>query len=148
CLAATAKRGALRVVGVVIGESDSKQRVSDVSSLFDHAFNNYTRKILFDKDEIINEKIKIYRAKDDTVDLKVKNDVYAFTKKGDKSEFTVSIDLIDSVVAPIKCGERVGTLTVYRDGVEYRKEDIVVASDVERLTPFEGYKKIAGRWAI
>ncbi|MBO7369197.1 MAG: D-alanyl-D-alanine carboxypeptidase, partial [Clostridia bacterium] len=148
CLAATAKRGALRVVGVVIGESDSKQRFSDVSSLFDHAFNNYTRKILFDKDEIINEKIKIYRAKDDTVDLKVKNDVYAFTKKGDKSEFTVSIDLIDSVVAPIKCGERVGTLTVYRDGVEYRKEDIVVASDVERLNPFEGYKKIAGRWAI
>ena len=148
CLAATAKRGSMRVIGVVIGESDSKQRFADVSSLFDHAFNNYSRKILFDKDEIINEKIKIYRAKDDSADLKVKNPVYAFTKKGDKSEFTFSIDIKDSVVAPVKKGEAVGKITVYKDGTEYRSEDVVLAEDVDRSSVFDGYKKIADRWAI
>ena len=58
CLAATAKRGALRVVGVVIGEADSKTRFKDVSGLFDHAFNNYTTKVLFDKDEYIEQKAR------------------------------------------------------------------------------------------
>ena len=148
CLAATAKRGAMRVIGVVIGESDSKQRFADVSSLFDHAFNNYTRKILFDKDELIDEKIKLYCANEDFVDLRVKDSVYSFEKKGENNEFTVSIDLKDGIVAPIKRGETVGTLTVFKNGVEYRTEDVVSAQDIDRLNVFEGFKKIAERWGI
>ena len=146
CLAATAKRGAMRVIGVVIGESDSKQRFADVSALFDHAFNNYSRKILFDKDELLEEKIKIRCAFKDLADLKVAKDVYSFTKKGDKSEFTFSIDIKDSIVAPFKCGEVVGKVTVYKDGAEYRSEDVVVAEDIRKMNAFDGLRKIADRW--
>ena len=41
CLAATAKRGGMRVISVVIGEQDSKTRFDDVRSMFDYAFANY-----------------------------------------------------------------------------------------------------------
>ena len=147
CLAATAKRGAMRVIGVVIGESDSKKRFKDVSDLFDHAFNNYSCKILFDKDELIEEKIGLYRAEKDLADLKVKNDVFAFTPKGDKSEFTFSADIADNISAPVKKGTVVGKLTIYKNGTEYKTEDIVLAEDIEKIGFFKAYEKIASRWS-
>ena len=146
CLAATAKRGDLRVVGVVIGEADSKTRFKDVSSLFDHAFNNYSRKILFDKEEPIEEKIKVVKGVADQALVVPENDVYAFTKKGEKCEFTFSISLNDSVVAPAVRGDAVGTLTVYKDGAEYKKINVVLAENVDKLTLFGAFDKISSRW--
>ena len=40
CLTATAKRGNLRVIGSVINCPSSKERFSDVSTMFNYAFDN------------------------------------------------------------------------------------------------------------
>ncbi len=41
CLAATAKRGNMRIISVVIGEESSANRFEDVRTMFDYAFANY-----------------------------------------------------------------------------------------------------------
>ena len=148
CLAATAKRGAMRVIGVVIGEADSKTRFKDVSGLFDHAFNNYSTKILFDKDEYLDETLKVVCGASDIIKLKTAKTLYAFDKKGKKSEYTVAVDIEEKVKAPVNKGEVVGTLTVYKDGVEYSSCEIIAAETVDKCSLLQGVKKIAARWRI
>ena len=148
CLAATAKRGALRIISVVIGESDSKTRFKDVSSSFDYCFNNFSRKILFDNEEYLSEEIKVNCGEKDFAKLKVENTLYAFEKKGSKNEYTVSVTLDEKLKAPVKAGDAVGTITVYKNGVEYKSCAVVAAEDIDKLTPFTGFKKAAYRWVI
>lgn len=51
CLSATAKRGSLRVIAVVMGEPNTKTRNKEISQLLDFAFSQY-------KNEVIYQKIK------------------------------------------------------------------------------------------
>lgn len=148
CLAATAKRGALRVVGVVIGEADSKTRFKDVSGLFDHAFNNYTTKVLFDKDEYIDETVKVVCGVNDILKLKTSESIYSFDKKGSKHEYTVSVEITERLKAPVKEGEKVGTLTVFKDGAEYRSCDVLAAENDDKCSLFGGVGKVAANWKI
>ena len=46
CLTASAKRGDMRLVGVVIGVDDSKTRFKEMSNLFDYGFANYQNKMV------------------------------------------------------------------------------------------------------
>ncbi|HBJ97833.1 MAG TPA: D-alanyl-D-alanine carboxypeptidase, partial [Clostridiales bacterium] len=42
CLSATAKRGAMRLISVVIGGENSKERFNGVRTMFNYAFSNYS----------------------------------------------------------------------------------------------------------
>ena len=148
CLAATAKRGAMRVIAVVIGENDSKTRFKDVSSLFDHAFATYSAKIIFDKDEYLDETLKVVCGKAEIVKLKTEKTLYSYEKKGEKAEYTVSVNISKTLKAPVSAGEKVGDITVYKNGIEYSSCAVVAAEDVGKASLFDSLKKIALRWKL
>src|SRR5699024_9014750 len=49
CLAASAMRGNMRVVSVVIGADSSKTRFEKTKEAFDYAFANYSNKVILDE---------------------------------------------------------------------------------------------------
>ncbi|MDQ0655308.1 D-alanyl-D-alanine carboxypeptidase (penicillin-binding protein 5/6) [Paenibacillus sp. W2I17] len=53
CLSATASKDGLRVVSVVLGEPNTKTRNSEVSSMFDYAFSQYTMKALYKAGDLL-----------------------------------------------------------------------------------------------
>ena len=53
CLATTAKRGDLRLIGIILGEENSKVRNNEMIDLLDYGFNNVKSKVLKKKGEII-----------------------------------------------------------------------------------------------
>ena len=53
CLAATAKRGDVRLIAIVLGEEDSKIRNSETIELLDYGFNNVKLRKLKDKEDVI-----------------------------------------------------------------------------------------------
>ena len=146
CLAATAKKGTMRVVGVCIGEKDSKQRFKDVSEMFDYAFDNYSQKIVVDSDLQPKESVDVVCGKCEKVFVEPKESVYAFLKKNDKAEFTVEYSLSEKVTAPVKKGDVLGELTVKKDGVEYKKVDLVAENDVLKATFSDSFIKVTSNW--
>ena len=56
CLAATATRGGMRLVSVVIGEDSSAHRFGDVRGMFDYAFANYALKTVADENNPLEQK--------------------------------------------------------------------------------------------
>lgn len=145
CLGATAKRGELRVISVVIGEESSTNRFEDVKTMFDYAFANYTLTPIVSKDAPIVEKLSVQGGKEKTVDVIPSRTAYAFTKRGEKSDVSIEYCL-NKVKAPIEKGATVGEMVVYQKGVERERIPLVSANTVEKATVFDRWKDVARNW--
>lgn len=137
CLTATAKRGNMRLVAVVIGADTSKNRFKCVSDMFNNGFNNYTNKCIVDKSTPLDVKAKVNAGKKEEIEVKPLEDFYIFSKKNVKDNIETVLNL-NTLKAPILKGDTVGELTVYRDGVEVKKVKIVSNESVKVKT-FKDY---------
>lgn len=148
CLAATAKRGNMRVISVVIGEENSKRRFDDIRTTFDYAFANYSLKTVVDSAANLEEKVATVGGKQKEVTVKPQRDSFVFGKKGEKENVTTEISLAKSVKAPVKAGETVGEIIVYQNGIKADCVPLVIAEDCGKANLFDGLKDIANSWNL
>ena len=52
------------------------------------------------------------------------------------------------VKAPVRRGDEVGCIEVYKDGVLYKKVPAVSAEDVAKSTYVDRLKQVAGGWSL
>lgn len=133
CLTATAKRGNMRIIAVVMGEPESTTRSSEISSMLDYAFAQYETEYFLSTDSILGT---IYNSKANTEYFNIvpKEDVTILNKKLENKK-TATYELeIDEYKLPIKKGDRVGNLNVYVDGNLYRRIDVTTESDVNKAS--------------
>ncbi len=145
CLAATAKRGALRLIAVAINSPDSKTRFAEVSSLFNYGFDNFTSKNVVDCTKPLNLEVKVDKGKKGTLKIIPDTDVYIFSERNKKENVTIDFRP-EKVVAPVEKGEKVGELIVYRDNVEYKRVDVKAFESISKKTYFEYVKNIGEKW--
>lgn len=145
CLAATAKRGALRLIAVAINSPDSKTRFAEVSSMFNYGFENFTSKNVVDSSKPLDLDVKVDKGTKEKIKIIPESDVYVFSERNKKENVTIDFKP-DKVVAPIKKGDRVGELIVYRDNVEYKRVNVQAVEDVSKKTYFDYVKNIGEKW--
>ncbi len=145
CLTASAKRDDFRLVAVVIGSKNGQQRFTDVSSLFNYGFANFENKLILDSSVPVLTGVEVKMSKQKTIDVYAKDSFYGLSKKGSKDEYEFKQELID-IKAPKKAGEKVGTLLVTKEGQVVKEIDLVLGSDIEKLTYFDSIKRIAENW--
>lgn len=148
CLAATAKRNDMRIISVVIGESDSKTRFNDVRTTFDYAFANYTMKTAVDSKNPLEKRATVSGGKEKTVAIKPVRDSKIFSKLGVETGYSMEIQLKNSIKAPIKQGDILGELVVYRDNVEVDRIQLAANEKVEKATLFDRLKDVANGWSL
>ena len=139
CLAATARRGDLRLIGIVLGEKDSKIRNSETMNLLDYGFNTVKMNKLMTKDEVI-KKISIDKATDKDIEIVMCDDLNVLENKGsEKINYRFKYN-INEIKLPLKKGEVIGKVKVYND--KYIKSgDLCINKDVKRLSFFNLYLK-------
>lgn len=145
CLAATAKRGALRLIAVAINSPDSKTRFAEVSSMFNYGFENFTSKNVVDSSKPLDLDVKVDKGTKEKIKIIPESDVYVFSERNKKENVTIDFKP-DKVVAPVKKGDRVGELIVYRDNVEYKRVKAQAVEDVSKKTYFDYVKNIGEKW--
>lgn len=140
CLTATAKKGDMRVIAVVMGLDTPKARNATVSKMLDYAFNTYETKKLFDKGQAITE-LNLLKAENRKTAVVASESISTLFKKGDTiDELTTSVKL-DSVELPLKKGDQVGTLQV-KNGEELISETpLIVNEDVDKASFFTLFKR-------
>ena len=139
CLAATARRGDLRLIGIVLGEKDSKIRNSETMNLLDYGFNTVKMNKLMSKDEVI-KKISIDKATDKDIEIVMCDDLNVLENKGsEKINYRFKYN-INEIKLPLKKGNVIGKVKVYND--KYIKSgDLCINKDVKRLSFFNLYLK-------
>lgn len=125
CLAATAKRGDTRVIAVVVGAPDSKTRFKEVSDMFNYAFANYESKVYLDRNSVLDD-VAVQGGKKQTVDVCADGRLLAFGRKGNV-DCKLLFDLPETVNAPVKIGERLGTARLSDENGNVLGEVAIVA---------------------
>lgn len=145
CLAATAKRNNTRLICVVIGEESSEKRFKEVSDMFNVGFANYESAVAVDANVPLN-KVFVKGSYSEYIDAYPRNDLTVFQKIGEKVNYDVEEKFEDDIKAPLKKGDKVGEITIFVDGVEYQKTDLIVNKDVDIQSYGESFDKIAKNW--
>ena len=110
CLTATAKKNDIRFISVVMGVDSSEHRSYDTTNLLNYGFNTYKLNKLIDTNEIIDY-LDIKNGIKNKIPIYVEYNVNNLVKKNELKEYRYNIKK-NSVKAPIKVGDIVGTLEV------------------------------------
>lgn len=146
CLAATAKRGDMRIISVVIGEENGKRRFADVSTMFDYAFANYTLKRVVDRHNPLSDGVSVSGGVKSEVAVKAARESHLFSKRGEAENVSLEVKTKPSVKAPVKAGDKLGKIYVFRNGVEIDCVDLIAAESVRRATLADTFKEVAEDW--
>lgn len=132
CIAATATRDNMSLIGVVLGADTGKQRFADAAALLDYGFANFAveeLKVLDDLPESLA--VEDGMAKSVPVHCDVTANVVRHKASADEPQATP--ELPETLSAPVLEGERVGTV-VYRLGGEEQRFPILADRDVPKAS--------------
>jgi serine-type D-Ala-D-Ala carboxypeptidase (penicillin-binding protein 5/6) len=130
-LIATAKRDGRRVITLVNGLDKIMQRITESAKLLEFAFSNFKNKTLLKAGSSVAE-IPVYMGKVKTVSAVVEKDVVMTVPVYVSQKVEAKLAYPSSIKAPIKKGDKLGTVEVMRDGKVIKKLDLLAASDVAR----------------
>ncbi|WP_313756471.1 D-alanyl-D-alanine carboxypeptidase family protein [Tissierella sp.] len=140
CLSASAKRGNLELIAVVMGVNNSKLRFDEAKRMLDYGFANYESITIGKKGDIIAT-LPVEKGKLKEVDLMLSKDSHILLPKGEKAELVKDIILPDIVNAPILAGDEVGELVISIDGKEADKVKLISKTNVEKANLFNMLNK-------
>ena len=138
CLAATAIRNNLRLIGIVLGEEDSKIRNKEMVELLDYGFNNTKLKCLMKKDDVVDN-ISIEKGSVKNSKVVLKNDFCIIEEKNENNKYSYDIKY-DNYKLPIKKGDIIGKIIVKNDKESLGEESITINQTIEKLNVFKYVK--------
>lgn len=145
CLGASAKRGDMRLISVIVGAENSKTRFNESSILLNYGFANFESQKLVDENVAISN-IPVLKGKIESIDVYANENFAAVVKKGDKSGYETSITLQENVKAPTHSGDKVGEVVVTKNGNMVKKITLIVKEDIKHLSWFETAHKVLEKW--
>lgn len=138
CLTATAKKNDMRLISVVMGEESNGLRTSETSSLLDYGFAQYKSTELVKQGDVVTE-VQIEKAKNQNVSIITKDNASILSKKTEKMGDITYETKLDKIKAPVKKGDKVGTLKVKEDGKLIKEITLTVKQDVKEANILELY---------
>lgn len=132
CLAATAERGGLELVAVILAGDSSDDRFSGAKKLLDYGFANYSFSF-FDAD-LKETEATVKRGVNKTVGIESTEKVGVLTEKRSAGEITRQTEWEENIKAPIKKGDVVGYVNIYKGEEHIGRLPICATEDVEKLT--------------
>lgn len=137
CLTATGLRNDIRFISVVMGVETSQKRSEDTSNLLTYGFNNYKINKVINEDVELG-KVKIEKGKQKEGTLTIKENINELISiKDPLKEYQYNVTLNKNVKAPIKKGDKVGTLEILDNGNVAYTVDLTIKEDVEKSSLFD-----------
>ena len=131
CVAATARRGGMRLIAVVLGAASGKERFALAQQLFDYGFANYRQYPVARKGTKVRGQLPVTGGEAEGVSLVLDGDLTLLVNKGDEQRVELSPDLPESVPAPVQPGDVVGRVNVIVDGRSVAQIPVAAAEGVE-----------------
>jgi len=130
CVSASAKRGNMQLIAVIMGAETRDDRNQAARMLLDYGFSNFA---LYEKSEEFLEGCEVIGGKTDFVPLYTKG-VSFIAERSKINEIEREYDIPEKLTAPKSKGECVGKVTYKLDGKTICVSDIFVGEEVETIT--------------
>lgn len=130
CLVATAMRDGRRVVSVIVGASSDSARIENSLKLLNWSFQNFDTIKLFDNTQPA-VKARVWEGQAETVGLGGLEPMWITVPRGKGPQVKPVAQYRQPLVAPLKKGTKVGTVSLSLDGKVLRQEPLYVLDDVQ-----------------
>lgn len=131
CLTATMKKDNMRLITVVMKEENTSKRSSDTTKMLDYGFNIYMVQTILDEKTTI-EKKKVELGKTLTTEIVPKENITILNKKSDDQKNITYKTNINKIIAPVKKGDKVGTIDIIEDNNIISTIDATVKEDISK----------------
>ena len=131
CLSAAAKRNDMQLIAVVLGAPTSAERFASAKSLLDYGFANYAVNTQITAGDEV-QKIAVEKGVDKEVGVVAGDSCSTLVKKGQEDNITKEIKIDEAITAPIEAGQKIGTMTISRDGEVIADIGLNASSAVEK----------------
>ena len=123
CLSASAQREGMELIAVVMGAETSADRFAACKTMLDYGFANFA---LYTPSPMEESDVPVKLGKRSTVRAVTAGDPQLLVEKGQLSSITTEVQLEPQVSAPVRQGQRLGTLTI-RAGEQILSQTPLVA---------------------
>lgn len=131
CLLTSAYKDDLRLITAVFKSTGDEVYV-DSRTLLDYGYENYESKTIVEENKLMGSK-KIWYSKEKNLEYVTANPYKTIVKKGEEPTGYTTKSELDKIKLPIKKGQKVGTLEVYKDDKLVSNVDLVSKDDVNYI---------------
>ena len=146
CISATAKRGDMRLVAVVLGAGSGSERFDIAGEMLDYGFANYRIYPVAQRGTKIRGSLPVNDGRPDSVSLVLDGDLTLLVSKGSEQEIRLVPELPESLSAPVQAGELIGHVRVEQDGKLLARLPVTAASSSEIRGLNGNFRRILGLW--
>ena len=132
CLSASALRDGMELIAVVLHCSSSSERFSSAKALLDYGFANYA--VVDPSPETPPDPVPVVLGTAETVQPVPDDTAPILIEKAQQSTVTRTVELAESVEAPVIPGQQLGLLRVQVGGQTLKEIPLVAAEGVEKLS--------------
>ncbi|MEM5818118.1 MAG: D-alanyl-D-alanine carboxypeptidase family protein, partial [Desulfitobacterium hafniense] len=144
CLASTAERDGLRLIAVVMGVPQVRGHFTESMKLYNYGFANYAYKEYAPAGQKQGV-IKVRKGMEEDLVAVTEKALGVTVPKGNDKNIWAETKLNPDVGAPVKAGQKVGEILLYRDNELMASVNLVAEKDIEKagigkqiLRTFEG----------
>lgn len=144
-LSASATRGDLSLIAVIMKAPSTKVRFSEAQKLLDYGFNNFEYKKFAEANEVVKT-VDIQKGTKDSIEVVYENTIGTILKKGDDSNIEQIINIPDTIQAPITKSDKIGEIVYTIDGMELSRVNIIANESAEKNTIFNMFSHVYKKW--
>lgn len=131
CLVASAKRGDMRLISVVLGTRSNKARTDQSQKLLNYGFRFYESHALYVAGEGLKD-VRVWEGEKENLALGLMQDLTVTIPRGQYKKLEASIEIDKTIIAPVKKGHELGTVLVKLNGDELISMPLVALGSVAK----------------
>jgi len=129
CLVASAMRGKMRLISVVLGTKSKKARERESHKLITYGFRFYeTHKLYAAKEPLTN--VRIWKGQSQVLPLGLTEDLFITIPKGEYKNLDASMSINAEIVAPVSEGNTYGTVNITLGSKNYAVRKLIALTDI------------------
>jgi D-alanyl-D-alanine carboxypeptidase (penicillin-binding protein 5/6) len=145
CLVASAKRGPMRLIAVVLGAADENARVVAAQQLLDFGFRHFETRLLYAAHAEVTQ-LRVWMGDRSALALGPVQSLYLTLPRGWHERARLRLSVKQDQTAPIAAGQAIGALTVDLDQEPIAEYPLVALEAVARGNVFQRTADHVRRW--
>ncbi|AWN14383.1 D-alanyl-D-alanine carboxypeptidase family protein [Salinisphaera sp. LB1] len=130
-LVASAKDHGMRVISVVTGTDSENARKNQCEALINYGFRFFDDGKLFDKGKEISQ-IRVWKGAQSELPVVAHGPIYVAYPRGQRDALSTSAKLPGHLTAPVKKGERLGTLSIKYNDKTLKEEPLYAGKSIAK----------------
>ncbi len=145
CLAASAKRGDMRLISVVMGTKSDQSRAEVSQALLNYGFRFFETHKLYRAGESLNN-ARVWQGDKEQLPLGITQDLYVTIPRNQYNKLKAEMTLDSALNAPIDKGTKLGKVIITLDGKTIAEVPLVALQDVAKGGIWRRIKDSVLRW--